>query len=323
MHSFVVHYARRLIANDNPPPFEDEDENTWWRDAHDDQQQIFHIIESRSESLDLSDETGLRIKLGLPWRARTNGLRRPKGNLPEGLNPQQVSYECFLEHQDSAEWTAARVLISLDEQTYLRDESNTILFQALPGPLEVAEFDKQALDAYDAVPDPFDIRQQLETIGFEPMRLFLPEDPGKDAAQELWSRKLGFTTYLPLEGFFHASALQETQSHGVTTTDYDAYHLMPIAVTLPDGCATHIEYNYHSLLPRKKSSTPTTISKRRFMARTACPWLSPFTAPRMALRRVSIPSILMSRPKTCLPLTPLKIRRTPWATWPAPYGSKI
>ncbi|ROM74614.1 toxin [Pseudomonas brassicacearum] len=250
VHSFVVHYARRLIANDNPP-FEDEDENTWWRDAHDDQQQIFHIIESRSESLDLSDETGLRIKLGLPWRARTNGLRRPKGNLPEGLNPQQVSYECFLEHQDSAEWTAARVLISLDEQTYLRDESNTILFQALPGPLEVAEFDKQALDAYDAVPDPFDIRQQLETIGFEPMRLFLPEDPGKDAAQELWSRKLGFTTYLPLEGFFHASALQETQSHGVTTTDYDAYHLMPIAVTLPDGCATHIEYNYHSLLPRK------------------------------------------------------------------------
>lgn len=250
VHSFVVHYARRLTASDEPP-FEDEDENTWWRDAHDDQQQVFHLIESLAESLDLSDETGQRIRLGLPWRARTNGLQLPKGDLPGGLKPQQVNYESFLEHQDSDAWTTARVLIALEEQTYLRDGSNKILFQALRGPLEVAEFDKQALDAYDAVPAPFDIRQQLETIGFEPMKLFLPEDPDQDAARELWSKKLGFATYLPLEGFFQISALQETQSHGVTTTEYDAYYLMPIAVTLPDGCATHVEYDYHSLLPRK------------------------------------------------------------------------
>ncbi|WP_420233775.1 SpvB/TcaC N-terminal domain-containing protein [Pseudomonas sp. ABY48] len=250
VHSFMVHYARRLSADDDPP-FEDEDENTWWRDAHDDQQQVFQLIESRAEPVDLHDEAGQRIQLGLPWRARTNGLRLPKGELPLGLTPQQISYEHFLECQDSDPWTDARVLIALEEQSYLRDDSDNVLFQALRGPLEVAEFDKQALDAYDAVPTPFDIRQQLETIGFEPMKLFLPEDPGKDDAQDQWSKKVGFATYLPLDGFFHISALQETQSHGVTTTEYDTYHLMPTAVTLPDGCATRIEYDYHWLLPRK------------------------------------------------------------------------
>ncbi len=65
-------------------PFEDEDENTWWRDAHDDQQQVFQLVESRAEPVDLHDEAGQRIQLGLPWRARTNGLTLPKGELPWG-----------------------------------------------------------------------------------------------------------------------------------------------------------------------------------------------------------------------------------------------
>ncbi|WP_434675940.1 SpvB/TcaC N-terminal domain-containing protein [Pseudomonas sp. D3-10] len=243
-HGFVVHYARRLSAADEPP-FEDEDENNWWRDAHDDQQQVYHLTESLAAYKHLFDENGPRQRLGLPWRARTNGLQLPKGPLPNGLNPQQVSYECLLEHCDSEEWKSARVLIALEEQSYLSDAP----FQALRGPLEVAEFDKQALEAYDVVPEPFDIREQLELVGYEPMKLFLPEDPEEDAARNLWSKKVGFATYLPLEGFFHISALQETLSHGITTSEYDAYQLMPIAVTLPDGCATHIGYDYHSLLP--------------------------------------------------------------------------
>ncbi|MCW1244656.1 toxin [Pseudomonas sp. SAICEU22] len=249
-HGFLVNYARRLTADDEPP-FDDEDENTWWRDAHDDQQQVYHLTESLADHQHLIDEEGLRQRLGLPWRARTNGLQRPKGLLPDGLTPQQVSYEGLLEHQGSPAWITARVLIALEEQTYLRDGSAKILFQALRGPLQVAEFDKQALDAYDVVPGSFNIREELETIGFEPMELFLPEDPGEDSARNLWSKQVGFATYLPLEGFFHVSALQETQSHGVTTTEYDVYYLMPVAVTLPDGCTTHVEYDYHSLLPRK------------------------------------------------------------------------
>ncbi|MFL6610680.1 MAG: SpvB/TcaC N-terminal domain-containing protein [Pseudomonas sp.] len=249
-HSFVVHYARRLTATDEAP-FEDEHEKTWWRDAHDDQQQVFHLIESRAETLDLSDEDRQRIQLGLPWRARTNGLQLPKGDLPAGLSPRQISYESFLVHQDSEEWATARVLIALQEQTYLRDDSDHILFQALRGPLEVAEFDKQALGAYDVVPGQFNIRRELVMIGFEPMNLFLPENPDEDEALNLWSKKVGFATYLPLAGFFHLSALQQTRSHGVTTTDYDAYNLMPIAVTLPDGCTSRVEYDYHSLLPWK------------------------------------------------------------------------
>jgi hypothetical protein len=193
VHSFVVHYARRLTATDEAP-FADEHENTWWRDAHDDQQQVFHLIESRAETLDLSDEDRQRIQLGLPWRARTNGLQLPKGDLPAGLSPRQISYESFLVHQDSEEWATARVLIALQEQTYLRDDSDHILFQALRGPLEVAEFDKQALGAYDVVPGQFNIRRELVMIGFEPMNLFLPENPDEDEALNLWSKKVGFAT---------------------------------------------------------------------------------------------------------------------------------
>ncbi|WP_434701657.1 SpvB/TcaC N-terminal domain-containing protein [Pseudomonas sp. D1-36] len=244
-HGFVVHYARRLSAADDPP-FGDEDQDIWWRDAHDDQQQVYHLTESLAAYKHFFEkERPPRQRLGLPWRARTNGFQLPKGSLPAGLNPQQVSYECFLEHHESEHWNTARVLIALEEQTYLSDAP----FQALRGPLEVAEFDKQALEAYDVVPEPFDIREQLEMVGYEPMRLFLPEDPEEDEARNLWSKKVGFATYRPLAGFFHISALQETQSHGLTSTEYDSFHLMPITVTVPDGCATHVEYDYHSLLP--------------------------------------------------------------------------
>ncbi|WP_047227111.1 SpvB/TcaC N-terminal domain-containing protein [Pseudomonas brassicacearum] len=249
VHGFIVHYARRLTPLD-PPPFDDEDENTWWLDAHDEQQQVFHLVESRAEHLHLFDETGWRQRLGLPWRSRANALHRPKGELPQGLNPRQISYETFLAHHDSPQWQAARQLVALEEQNYLRDDQGDIAFQALLGPLETAEFDKQALDAYDAVPPPFDIRGQLEEIGFEPMPLFLPEDPDEDTAENLWSKKSGFATYHSLDGFFQINALQETQSHGVTTLTYDAYHLMTTAITLPDGCTTQIEYDYHSLLPQ-------------------------------------------------------------------------
>jgi hypothetical protein len=249
-HGFVVHYARRLTADD-APPFDDEYDNIWWGDAHDEQQQVYHLTESRAEYIQLIDEEGQRQRLGLPWRARTNGLQRAKGTLPDGLRPEQVSYEHFVEHQSSESWTTARVLIALEEQAYEHDASDKILFQALRGPLEIAEFDEQALSAYDVVPEPFDIREQLETIGFEPMALFLLEDSKKDEARNLWSKKIGFPQYLSLEGFFGISQLQETRSHGITSVSYDEFHLMATAVRLPDGCTTHVEYDYHSLLPRK------------------------------------------------------------------------
>src|SRR3546814_18792304 len=38
----------------------------------------------------------------------------------------------------------------------------------------------------------FDVRGQLEEIGFEPMQLFLPEEPDEDTAENLWSKKSGF-----------------------------------------------------------------------------------------------------------------------------------
>ena len=38
-------------------------------------------------------------------------------------------------------------------------------------PLEIAQLDKTALDAYSDLPPPFDIRTELASIGYTPMPL--------------------------------------------------------------------------------------------------------------------------------------------------------
>ncbi|EJM16128.1 virulence plasmid B protein [Pseudomonas sp. GM18] len=246
VHSFTVDCARRRTETDEPP-FDEIDQRRAWIDSHDDQQQVFYLTETRADFIDLTDAH--YWLLGLPSRQRSNALILPKGTLPQGLSPDQISYETFDRHQASAEWTALRELTSLSQQHYLEDSDGKILYPPLAGPLEQAQFDKKALAAYDGLPAPFNIRDELKTIGYQPMSLFFPQDPDEDARENLWSALSGFYTYAAASDFYQVTAVQQTASHGVTEITRDDYHLLTTAITLPDGCRTEVTYDYHHLSP--------------------------------------------------------------------------
>lgn len=251
-HSFTVHYARRKTELD-APPFDDPDEQAWWRDAHDPQQQSYYLSETRAEFIHLNDPQGWR--LGLPYRQRGNTLKLPKGSLPTGLNPEQISYERLLEHHASTPWKSGRELTMQTVQRYLKSTYRSVLpdgmaeFEALTAPQEIAQLDKTALDAYNTLPAPFDIRAELAKIGYVHMPLFLEPDAGEDLKKNLWSALYGFAEYSDPAYFFTVCNYHETQSHGSTQATYDPYSLAITEVTLPDGCTTRAEYDYHALQP--------------------------------------------------------------------------
>lgn len=252
-HALTVHYARRRTADDTPP-FEDADEQAWWRDAHDPAQQFYYLNESRAEFIHLTAPQGWR--LGLPYRQRGNALKLPKGSLPSGLNPDDISYERLAEYHSSAAWNEQRQLTTQALQRYVKTADRSTLlpdgsaeFEALAAPQEIAQLDETALNAYNVLPPPFDIRAELAAIGYLPMPLFLEPDPLEDQKQNLWSALYGYAAYGNLVDFYTVSEYHETQSHGPTLSDYDRYNLAITQVTLPDGCTTQVAYDYHALQP--------------------------------------------------------------------------
>lgn len=252
VHALTVNYARRKTEKDEPP-FTDPDEAQWWRDAHDEAQQRYYLSESRAEFIHLDNLQGWR--LGLSWRQRSNVLELPKGSLPTGLKPEEVSYECLIQSHTWDEWKALRQLSQLSRQSYLSTDGSLLpdgsaQIQALPGPLERAEYDKVALEAYNGLPAPFNIREELKNVGFHPMMLFLDEDEEEDKQKNLWSSQQGFSRYADLDGFYKVLHSHATASHGVTKLSYDPYHLRTRTVELSDGCTTRAEYDYHALQPK-------------------------------------------------------------------------
>ncbi|EJM19580.1 virulence plasmid B protein [Pseudomonas sp. GM21] len=254
VHAITVSYARRRTESDEPP-FDDADEKKWWLDAHDPAQQSYYLNETRARFIHLKqDLQGWR--LGLPWQQRGNALILPKGSAPEGLNPEGISFEGLLKLYASPQWVAQRLLTTQSVYRYLKTDDQTPLadgkaeFEALRAPLEIAQLDKTALDAYDTVPS-LVIRDELEKIGYSHMPLILGVDPvadeEEDKARNLWSSRYGFARYDVPENFYKVLEYNETPSHGITTARYDAYRLFLESVRQPDGCEARFEYDYHAL----------------------------------------------------------------------------
>ncbi|QKG66537.1 toxin [Pseudomonas sp. B14-6] len=253
-HSITVSYARRLTEQDEPP-FTDIDERQWWKDAHDPAQQSYYLSETRAGFIHQVDPQGWR--LGLPYRQRGNALVLPKKPAAEGLDPGVISYEQFLELFASPEWAARRELTSQSVQRYVSTANETLPegtagFEALVGPMEIAQLNKAALAVYGDVPDPsFDIRAELERIGYLCMKLFLGTDAEADEEEDqqrnLWSALHNFARYADLDHFYKVEGVNETLSHGITKVQYDSYCLLINRFELPDGCTTLAEHDYHAL----------------------------------------------------------------------------
>jgi hypothetical protein len=255
-HSITVSYARRLTELDEPP-FTDVDERKWWSDAHDPAQQSYYLAETRARFIHLVDLQGWR--LGLPYQQRGNALVLPKGAAPAGLNPEAIGYESFIDLFTCAEWAAGRELTALTVQRYLNTQGQTVMphgtaeFEALAGPLEMAQLNKTALEVYGNVSPPIDIREELTKIGYLCMPLFLGTDKEADEEEDLlrnlWSSQYNFARYADLDRFYRVIEFNDTPSHGVTKATTDEYAFATLSVELPDGCTTRVEYDYHSLQP--------------------------------------------------------------------------
>lgn len=247
-HGVVVHCARRRQVSD-PPPFDSEHEQTWWRDAHDEAQYNHYLDETRAQVIHLDDAQGWR--LGLPWRQRSNALMLARAELPV----RQISYEHLSGPETPLHAQAERALTGQTVQRYQAPgnasrkdlEDGQATFEALPGYLESAELNEQALQAYDRVMSRDELHEKLLELNYEPMAAFLPEQP----ELELWAIRQGFTLYGPASYFYRPLSVQQTRSHGPTRIAYDRYRCQLTHVVLPDGCKTLAEYDYHCQLPRR------------------------------------------------------------------------
>ncbi|WP_434709699.1 toxin [Pseudomonas sp. R1-1] len=248
--TLTVSYARRLVETDTPP-YSDPDKQRWWRDAHDPCQQCYYVNEMRARFIDLLEPDQWR--LGLPYQQRGNALVLPKLPLPGGLDPAQITYEGLIVEEGSTHWNTERVLTSQSVQRYV-DTNGDLLpdgvagFAALSAPLELAQLDKTALEAYSDPALGIDIRLELAKIGYKPMS-FLFDDSPPDDEQNLWSACYGYAEYAGLERFYKVRRYRETLSHGYTRAEYDVHGLAVTLVELPDGCTTLVTYDYHALQP--------------------------------------------------------------------------
>lgn len=252
IHSVNVHYARRKTDSDTPP-FSDAEPQQWWRDAHDPTQQLYYLNETRAEFIHLQTPQGWR--LGLPYRQRSNALKRPKAPEAGGLSPKDMTYEKFIEFVKDVQWTTESVLTGLSVQRYKHTSTAETLadgvahFEALADHLETAELDETALKAYDVLAQAVRPKGKLlERSGYHRMTDFLP---ASTSTRKLWSVKNGFPTYATREGFYKIKTLQPNKSQGVTEVSYDQYGCLITAFKLPDGCVTQATYDYRSLAPRR------------------------------------------------------------------------
>lgn len=244
-HSIAIDHARRTIATD-APPFSEANEQQWWRDAHDPAQQSWYLNETCTQWIHL-DATE-RWRLQLPYRQRSNVLVLAK----DALRADQIAYEYFTERHAAHPLgpSAQRQLAGLSVHHYCQADCSETLapgtasFQALTAYLEVAELDEPALAAYQHLPT-----LSLTTLGYRPMRMFLPEDSVQPSAQTLWSLTREHVRYDQSHGFFRPRRQWASVSHVPNLTEYDAYCLHVIQVTTADGCTTSATYDYRLGLP--------------------------------------------------------------------------
>lgn len=266
LHACVIYYARR--KTDEAPPFADEHENRYWKDAHDPAQQCWYLTESKAEYIHVDEDWQPEkpFRLGLPYRERSNALVLDKVQ----LNAKDIHHENVLEWSaDDGEWASKSELVGMSQQLYIDPDTGQTMdpgkatVHALPGYVEIAELDAKALSAYDKLKDkdgnmPFNLKEKLESpeVGYHVMKWFLPEvketapaDP-TDAKNYLWAVHRGFPRYLGPEKFYNVDCFQQTKSHGITKVTYDPYWCLHTAIELPDGCITRIQdIDYCTFLP--------------------------------------------------------------------------
>lgn len=238
-HAVTIAYARRKHEIDTPP-YSDEHEQTWWRDAFDPAQHRFYFSESRAQAIHLTVDPQY-WRLGLPYQTRANAWSLSKAE----VRLDQLSYEALLANDGLLGATAPRTLTALALQRYQGCAEGTANFLALADFSETAELDDTALQAYADVLEPAALDAKLIELGYTRMPAFLPAEPSR----VLWSVRSGYATYGGAEAFYKVLAYRQSPAVGETRVEYDRYQCLPIKVIAADGCTTQAVYDYRSLQP--------------------------------------------------------------------------
>ena len=258
-HSLEISYARRRTKEDSAP-FADKWQRTWWKDAHDADQQYYYVNETKAQFIHIDMPEARR--LGLRYLQRTNALKLPKAPAAGGLEPKDIHYEKLLELSALASWKTAKVMTGLSLTRYRKpDTSGTCVdgsasVEALVDHMETAELNDVALKVYDllklSASTPFDLEEKLEDAGYKKMSIALPPDTEWDQNDRLWSVRRKFATYEKPEGFFKLQTFKESQAQGSIAISYDPYYSLTTRVKLPDNCTTTTSnIDYRNLQPTR------------------------------------------------------------------------
>ncbi|MET0505213.1 MAG: SpvB/TcaC N-terminal domain-containing protein [Luteibacter sp.] len=257
----VVYHPRRDDAS-SPFPADmpgREYHQRWWDDAHDEAQGSWYLTDTLSERIHVEDVDWWRPHM--PYRT----LSRAAILSVDRMTGRTPAYES-MRAPDSPLAEDGFVMSGQHVQRYQGHADGRADAVGLAAPLESAEFDPPALAAYREVLDATALREHLTDAGYEPMTELVmntaaPWSGVSEGTAELWSAKRGIATFDTAEAFHRVIAYRETATLGETHIAYEPFGCFPARVTLPDGCATQVEYDYRVLLPWRSTDANGTVSE--------------------------------------------------------------
>ncbi|KVK96227.1 SpvB/TcaC N-terminal domain-containing protein [Burkholderia ubonensis] len=231
-----VNYPRRAKPQTNPYP--DSLPSTSWDSSYDDQQAGLILTEQRSAPLHLDNAQAWR--LGLPYLHRGNVLTYDATHVPSG----GLSFEALTQTGGLLSPVQSRVYAGQQRVVYT---DTPVMLTALVDHVESAEFDDDALKAFDGALDDKTRDALLRQAGYQLADRVL--SPDSDPEPQVWIAPRGYTAYRPASGFYRPSSQRSSLLVGTVTYDYDDVTCVLTKTTDALSNETTAQYDYRFLQP--------------------------------------------------------------------------
>ncbi|QMU63858.1 MAG: hypothetical protein GKR88_05835 [Flavobacteriaceae bacterium] len=239
LQQIAIQYPRRSKPGTNPYP--SVVPQSAWSSSYDAQQNVLRITETLSAVNHITDIENEQWRLGLPTEQRVNMLH------PDASG--SISFESVT---DILGADAERIYAGQQKTYYTEPDSEDInetpTILGLVACTETAEFDDQALTAFDNVLSTEALEDKLTDGGYQKTPRLLSYGDEED----VWAAQLGFTKYAAQSGFCRPVETRNSQLVGRTTLVYDTYTCAVIQSDDPMGNSENMEYNYRFLVPCKQ-----------------------------------------------------------------------
>lgn len=236
----TLNYPRRPKPDINPYP--DSLPPTSWASSYDDQQASLILNEQLSVPRHLDDPQAWRLRL--PHQQRSNVLvyDHDEAKLPTG----GLSFEFLTEAEGLLASSRHRVYGGHQLVVYA---DNAVPMAGLVDHVESAEFDDEALLAFDGALDEATRDKLLETAGYQQVDRILARNA--EAEDKVWVAPRGYTTYGAADAFFRPTGQRSSRLVGAINYEYDESFCVLTKTTDVLGNTTVAEYDYRFLRPHR------------------------------------------------------------------------